>query len=107
MGDERYRTSRGNDSGSGAAMASCEGKHGMTKSFLLGLITGATTVWVFKDAIATRIDARTRTIRARTAHALHAADDAIESGIAGAPPANARLGSPVPPDRVEQVAESA
>lgn len=60
----------------------------MMKSFLLGLITGATTVWVLKDSIAARIDARTRTIRARTAHGLHAAADAIGGGLAGAPPAD-------------------
>jgi hypothetical protein len=58
------------------------------KSFLVGLITGATTVWVLKDSIMARIDARIRTIRARTAHGLHAAADTIEGGLAGAPPAD-------------------
>jgi len=60
----------------------------MMKSFLLGLITGATMVWWLKDSIATRIDARTRTIRAGAAHSLRAAADAIEEGFAGAPPAD-------------------
>jgi hypothetical protein len=57
-------------------------------SFLLGLITGATTVWWLKDSIVARIDTRTRPIRARAAHGLHAAADAIEGGLAGAPPAD-------------------
>lgn len=60
----------------------------MMKYFLLGLITGATTVWVLKDSIATLIEARTGTIRARIAHRLHAAADAIAGEIAGAPPAD-------------------
>jgi hypothetical protein len=60
----------------------------MMKGFLFGLITGATTVWVLKDSIITRIDIRTRSVRARAAHRLHAAADAIEGGLAGAPPAD-------------------
>ena len=59
----------------------------MMKSFLLGMISGATMVWCLKDSIATRIDAGTRTIRAGAAHSLRAAADAIEAGFAGAPPA--------------------
>lgn len=58
------------------------------KSFLLGLMTGATTAWVLKDFLATRIDARTRAVRARAAQGLRAAADAIEGGLAGAPPAD-------------------
>lgn len=58
------------------------------KSFLLGLMTGATTVWVLKDFLTTLIDARTRAVRARAAHGLHAVADAIEGGLAGAPPAD-------------------
>jgi hypothetical protein len=62
----------------------------MTKSFFVGFIMGATTVWVLKGSIVARIDARTRTIRARTAHRLRAAADAVEGGVAaGAPPADA------------------
>jgi hypothetical protein len=68
----------------------------MTKSFLLGLITGATTIWVLKDSIATGIDARTHTIRARAAHGLHVVAEAIEGGVAGKPPAD-------PPTRIARV----
>ncbi|HET9492048.1 MAG TPA: hypothetical protein VFR64_20145 [Methylomirabilota bacterium] len=54
------------------------------KGFLVGLITGAVVAYWFRDWIAARIDARTETVRSRTAHRLHAAADAIEKGIAGA-----------------------
>lgn len=61
----------------------------MMKSFVFGVITGATAAWVLKDSIATRVDARTRMLRARAAHRLHAAADAIETGMAGASRADA------------------
>lgn len=61
----------------------------MTKSFFVGFIMGATTVWALKDSIVVRVDARTRIIRARTAHRLRAAADAVEGGVVGAPAADA------------------
>jgi len=54
----------------------------MIKPFVLGLITGATATWVLRDSLAGRIDSRTRTIRAATAHRLRATADAIERGVA-------------------------
>jgi hypothetical protein len=54
----------------------------MIKSFLVGLIAGATASLVLKESIAARIDNRTRTIRAKTADRLRAAADAIEEGPA-------------------------
>lgn len=57
---------------------------GTIKGFFVGLITGAVVVYWFRDWIAARIDARTETVRARAAHGLHAAADAIEGGITGA-----------------------
>lgn len=56
-----------------------------TKGFLFGVITGAVIVWWLRDSIARSIDARTRTIRARAAHGLQSAADALETGLAGAP----------------------
>jgi hypothetical protein len=50
----------------------------MIKSFLVGLIAGATASLVFKESIAARIDDRTRAIRAKTADRLRAAADAME-----------------------------
>ena len=60
----------------------------MIKSFLLGLLTGATAAWVLKDSIVTQIDAQTRALRATTAHRLRTAADSIERGVAGESPAD-------------------
>jgi hypothetical protein len=57
----------------------------MIKSFLVGLIAGATASLVFKESIAARIDDRTRGIRAKTADRLRAAADAIEEESAESP----------------------
>jgi hypothetical protein len=57
----------------------------MIKSFLVGLIAGATASLVFKESIAARIDTRTRAIRAKTAHGLRTAADVIEDGAAESP----------------------
>jgi hypothetical protein len=57
----------------------------MIKSFLVGLIAGATASLVFKESIAGRIDNRTRAIRAKTANRLRAAADVIEEESAEPP----------------------
>jgi hypothetical protein len=51
----------------------------MIKSFVLGLIAGSVTTCILKDSIASRINARTRLIRARAADRLRATADAIDA----------------------------
>jgi hypothetical protein len=68
----------------------------MMKSFLVGLITGAAAVWMFRNPIAARIDRRTRPLRARAAHRLHAVADSIDGGAAPTSP----TGTPTPFTRI-------
>jgi hypothetical protein len=62
----------------------------MIRSFAVGVCAGAALTWWLKDSIAAQVDARTSAARAKVARRLHAAADAVEAGLGGAPSRRAK-----------------